>query len=61
MHQPGLTKEQAESCPVCSSFAAVLSEPVHRPQVRRVILELTSGQIPLHDALTRAVNVVRGS
>ena len=41
--------------------AAVLGELVHRPQVRRVILELTSGQIPIHDALTRAVNGVRGS
>jgi uncharacterized protein YbjT (DUF2867 family) len=33
--------------------AAVLTELVHTPAVRRVILELTGGQKPIHEALRR--------
>jgi uncharacterized protein YbjT (DUF2867 family) len=35
--------------------AAVLAELVHAPQIRKVILELTAGQTPIHDALIGAV------
>jgi uncharacterized protein YbjT (DUF2867 family) len=35
--------------------AAVLAELVRRPQVSRVILELTAGQTPIPEALSRAV------
>lgn len=37
--------------------AATFAELVHAPRVRRVILELTRGDIPVRDALSRAVGI----
>ncbi|MGW3981900.1 NAD(P)H-binding protein [Streptomyces mirabilis] len=31
--------------------AAVLTELVHQPQVNRIILELTEGEVPIREAL----------
>lgn len=40
--------------------AGVLAELVHAPRVRRVILELTSGDTPLREALAGIISETKG-
>lgn len=35
--------------------ASVLAELIHRPELNRIILELTTGEIPIHEALNRVI------